>query len=144
MPIRVDLPAPFSPSSAWISPAATAKSTRSLASTPGNDLQMPRNWTNGAGVVTAGRLRLLAAFGPFDQPVHRHDVRDVQHLAGRDNLLAGLVLQRPLEDLERAADEVLLALLDQLLHVVRHLGVHRPERDGAIFQIAPVHRALER
>ena len=33
--VSVDFPAPFSPSSAWISPARTTRSTRSLASVPG-------------------------------------------------------------------------------------------------------------
>ena len=33
--VSVDLPAPFSPSSAWISPARTVRSTASLASVPG-------------------------------------------------------------------------------------------------------------
>ena len=39
--IRVDLPAPFSPTSAWISPPATAKSTPSSTRTGPNDLLMP-------------------------------------------------------------------------------------------------------
>src|SRR3954449_3159935 len=38
---RVLLPAPFSPSSAWISPRRRSKSTWSLAMTPGNVLTMP-------------------------------------------------------------------------------------------------------
>src|SRR3546814_5255173 len=51
---RVDLPAPFSPSRAWISPGATAKSMRSLASTPGKRLLMPlasRRGASGWGTV---------------------------------------------------------------------------------------------
>src|SRR5580765_1391964 len=40
--IRVDLPAPFSPSSAWTSPRFTSKDTRSFATTPGNSLRMSR------------------------------------------------------------------------------------------------------
>src|SRR5882724_3165345 len=42
------LPAPFSPSSAWISPAWMARSTRSLARQPGNCLMMPVSWSSGA------------------------------------------------------------------------------------------------
>src|SRR5664279_3282682 len=38
--ISVDLPAPFSPSTAWISPAATRRLTRSLALTAGYCLLM--------------------------------------------------------------------------------------------------------
>src|ERR1700742_4026938 len=37
----VDLPAPFSPSSAWISPGATSKSTLARACTPGKRLLIP-------------------------------------------------------------------------------------------------------
>ena len=40
--ISVLLPAPFSPRSVCTSPARTSKSTRSLASTPGNRFVMPR------------------------------------------------------------------------------------------------------
>jgi hypothetical protein len=38
----VDLPAPFSPTSAWISPALTVRLTSSRALTPGNVLVIPR------------------------------------------------------------------------------------------------------
>jgi hypothetical protein len=49
--ISVDLPAPFSPNSAWISPARTCKSTASLATTPGKSLVMPRISTARGGDV---------------------------------------------------------------------------------------------
>src|SRR5262245_24410961 len=42
--MRVLLPAPFSPSSAWISPGCTSKLIRSLATTPGNRFVMSRSW----------------------------------------------------------------------------------------------------
>src|SRR5712691_11269463 len=142
--MSVVLPAPFSPSSAWTSPAARARSTWSLATTLGKALRMPRIWTSGALVMDGCRRLLLAALGALDQPVHRHDVRDVQHLAGRHDLLAALVLQRALEHLELAIDDLLLALLNQLLHVVGHLGVDRPEADPAILQVAPVRLAIVR
>src|SRR5882672_10199087 len=40
--INVDLPAPFSPSSTWTSPARRSKSTPSSATTPGKRLETPR------------------------------------------------------------------------------------------------------
>src|SRR6185312_4546421 len=40
------LPAPFSPSRAWISPAWIARSTRSLARQPGNCFTMPASWSS--------------------------------------------------------------------------------------------------
>src|SRR5918993_784743 len=46
--IRVDFPAPFSPSRAWISPRRTANSMPLLATTPGNRLTIPRISTAGA------------------------------------------------------------------------------------------------
>src|SRR5882757_1411757 len=39
--IRVDLPAPFSPTRPWISPRRSTKSTSLSAATPPNDLEMP-------------------------------------------------------------------------------------------------------
>src|SRR5689334_11026299 len=48
--IRVDLPAPFSPSRAWISPLATTRSIPSLATTPGKRLTMPRIATAGGAL----------------------------------------------------------------------------------------------
>jgi hypothetical protein len=39
--MRVDLPAPFSPMSAWISPGKSRKSTPESARTPGNCLLTP-------------------------------------------------------------------------------------------------------
>src|ERR1041384_2898331 len=46
--ISVDLPAPFSPTSPWISPARSTKSTSRSAATPPNDLEMPRSSSRGA------------------------------------------------------------------------------------------------
>ena len=39
--ISVDLPAPFSPITAWTSPRATSSRTLCKAGTPENDLEMP-------------------------------------------------------------------------------------------------------
>src|SRR5258706_3125372 len=49
--MRVLFPAPFSPSSAWISPGISLKSTWSFATTPGNALTIPLAST--AGVADA-------------------------------------------------------------------------------------------
>src|SRR5882757_6167032 len=54
--ISVDLPAPFSPTSARTSPADTEKSTRSSDRTPGNDLEMALTSTTIRGLrETSGR-----------------------------------------------------------------------------------------
>ena len=47
MPIRVDFPAPFSPSRQWTSPRRSANVMSSLARTPGKDLLMPSSSTAG-------------------------------------------------------------------------------------------------
>src|SRR5215212_2392655 len=46
---RVDLPAPFSPTSTWTSPARRSNATSSRATTPGNRLDIPRSSRTGGG-----------------------------------------------------------------------------------------------
>ena len=46
--IKVLLPAPFSPSTAWTSPGCTVSETPSLATTPGYRLVMPVSCKRGA------------------------------------------------------------------------------------------------
>src|SRR5688572_5423810 len=65
--ISVDLPAPFSPRRAWISPRRTSRSMPALASTPGNPLVMPPRTTLGgvpAGNLTEGWTALSIGLGP--------------------------------------------------------------------------------
>src|SRR6185436_2651158 len=74
----------------------------------------------------------------FDQVVHRLEleVRLLEGLAGGDHLLAGVVLQRPLEDIERALEHRGAHVLGVLLGRVGH---HRPVRralDEAVLQAA--------
>src|SRR6478609_5908464 len=54
--ISVDLPAPFSPSSAWTSPLRRSKFTLSLASTPGNRFVIPRSSRRGASAIARAIL----------------------------------------------------------------------------------------
>src|SRR5262249_4020223 len=49
--ISVDLPAPFSPTSPWISPARQSKSTPASACTPGKLLTIPSTARRGAAAV---------------------------------------------------------------------------------------------
>ncbi len=69
--ISVDLPAPFSPTMAWMVPLRTTMSMSEFATTPGKRLVIPRSSTAGAaasivGVASAviGRARLLAGSSP--------------------------------------------------------------------------------
>src|SRR2546430_13568140 len=54
--IRVDFPAPLSPTNAITSPFWTSKSTSERACTEPNDLEMPRSWRSGVPFTVAGFL----------------------------------------------------------------------------------------
>src|SRR6478672_5665703 len=54
--MSVDFPAPFSPRSACTSPWRRSKSTRSLASTPGKRLVIPRSSSRGASAIARAIL----------------------------------------------------------------------------------------
>src|SRR5690242_10910455 len=105
----VVLPAPFSPSNAWTSPAAASKSTSSLATTAGNRFVIPRSATAGGGGEACASPPGLSALGAtdhaFDEPVHCIQVLHSQLLALRDAQLALLVVQRACEFIELAADD---------------------------------------
>jgi hypothetical protein len=53
---NVDLPAPFSPRSAWISPCRTSKTTPSTAFTPGKDFTMPDMRMSGGAPLPLGMV----------------------------------------------------------------------------------------
>src|SRR6266545_1605127 len=59
--MSVLLPAPFSPSREWTSPARTSKSTRSLATTPGKRLVIPRISSIDAGGLSSALPRMVAS-----------------------------------------------------------------------------------
>src|SRR6185437_8065097 len=64
---RVDLPEPFSPVSAWTSPARIEKSTRSSATTPGYTTVAPRTSTSAGSTdefVTVSPTACISQF-PF-------------------------------------------------------------------------------
>src|SRR6478609_4360612 len=102
----VDLPAPFSPSSACTSPSATSKWTSSFATTPGNRLVIPRSST--AVGIRGGRARrssrppreALALRAPDDalhQVVHRHEIAERCAMPRLDAQLPALVVDRAAE-----------------------------------------------
>src|SRR5258706_9537427 len=65
--MRVDLPAPFSPTIAWIVPLRTVRLTSELATTPGNLLVIPFSSTAGGSAVIE-RLLTDAGGGPDHSP----------------------------------------------------------------------------
>ena len=58
--ISVDLPAPFSPSSAWTSPARTSNETPESARTPGNVFSISRTSSSGAALERGVSLQRRA------------------------------------------------------------------------------------
>ncbi len=67
--ISVDLPAPFSPSSACTSPRRTSNDTSSLATTPGNSLRMPRiSRTSSSLTLTAADAIAVGGRAKSDRP----------------------------------------------------------------------------
>src|SRR5699024_8125545 len=152
----VDLPAPFSPSKAWISPGSVVRSMRSLATNDPNTLVIPRRSSNTApgsphelegftavGVGPAvwpirlvGRaLRLDAHTAIDDRPLERIAlavdlVRPfVVEVVVRSEPDA-LVLARA--DIGFGRELVVHALLDGVLDRVRDLLDHRGEDDVAV------------
>src|SRR5712691_7371678 len=133
---RVLFPAPFSPSSACTSLSAASKSTASFATMPGKRFVIPRIATAGGWVCLgmrgeaggarrsprAIRLSLGATDDALHEPAHRVEVLDGQALALRDAQRPLLVVQRPGELVELAADERGLLLRDRLLRLRADLG----------------------
>src|SRR4051794_4073715 len=112
----VDLPAPFSPSSACTSPSSASKSTASFATTPGNRFVIPRSVTaagmkGGVGStepqkpaggaddrparVDASALR--APDDALDEVAHRVEIVERGAVPRLDAELPGLVVDRAAE-----------------------------------------------
>src|SRR5690242_9233914 len=132
--ISVDLPAPFSPTMAWISPARTSMLMSSLATTPGNRLVIPRSSTAGACVVTSAMsspsrsTRRARRSAPGSSSVRARFLR---------SLSADLRGDRDL-----AADDVLLQLVQLRLDVL-HEPARRRVADALVGQVEGVDAALE-
>src|SRR6202048_2849471 len=109
--ISVDLPAPFSPTSACTSPAFTSNDTPSSARTPGNVFTMPDMRSNGAPGAAAVTLALLAGVGLGEG-------------AARNRYLRGRLRAR----------EVVMDRVDRLradlIGMLDRVAVHRTVRDG--------------
>src|SRR5918995_883971 len=101
--ISVDLPAPFSPTTPWMVPRGICRSTFLLAWTGPKRLSMPTSSTAGGASAGARRASLAACAA-----VSAKRPRPV-----RDPLLLGRIVVR---DLELAADDLLLRLLEPGLH----------------------------
>src|SRR3954471_6625535 len=95
--INVDLPAPFSPSSACTSPRRTSNETSSLATTPGNSLRIP----------CISRTRSSAT---RSHPTKKRE----EGVAEARPLLSRTLLRKHCRNLELVMDDLRLELLHQL------------------------------
>src|SRR5438477_9790814 len=144
----VVLPAPFSPSSAWTSPAAASKSTCSLATTAGNRFVIPRSATAGGGGEAFASPPWLSALGATDhasdEPVHRVQILDRQALPLLDAELALLVVERSCKLVELAAQQLRLLAGDHPLPLRRHLRPVPGEPDEAVPEASRIQSGLPR
>src|SRR6478672_12986674 len=140
----VVFPAPFSPSSAWTSPAAASKSTWSFATTAGNRFVIPRSATAEGEGGEAGAspppvvLALGATDDALDEPGHAGQVLHRHALALRDPQLARLVVQRACELVERAVDQRRSLGRNRRLRLRTDLRAVRSEADHLVLEIAVV------
>src|SRR4051794_14295326 len=115
--ISVDLPAPFSPSSACTSPWSRSKPTLSFASTPGNCFVIPRSSRTGAAAMGGDSVTERA--GLAARPFVRRSVRLLE--GGRNLDLPG--------------DDLITQGLDPCAVRRRHLRADLADRDAAVLQI---------
>src|SRR5215472_5362948 len=126
--ISVDLPAPFSPSSACTSPRLTSNETSSFATTPGNSLRIPcisrtRSSATQGDYLTEKRGRALA--------------RPLVTLWERS-------LLDDRRGLELALDDLGLVALHERLPRLRHLRADLAHADTVVLQVEDeVRAALE-
>src|SRR5215472_4462658 len=119
--ISVDLPAPFSPSSACTSPRRTSSDTSSLATTPGNSLRMPRiSRTSSSLTLTVAMLSPVGGRAKSNSPSRRVG----------SSLLAQRGRRR-----ERAGDDLRLVLVHQVLPRLRHRRADRADADAVVLQV---------
>src|SRR5215471_17349557 len=120
--INVDLPAPFSPSSACTSPRRTSNDTSSLATTPGNSLRMPRiSRTSSSLTLTAVDAIARRREGEIESPSRRD----------RQVVLAAERRRR----LERAGDDLRLVLVHGVDPRLRHRRADCAHADAAVLQV---------
>src|SRR5687768_15214767 len=93
--IKVDLPAPFCPISAWTSPARKLKSTPSSAGLPEYTCVMPRAVSRGAGALTSATMvGSVLALREFLRGHFHREHRLLGDDASRNLLAGGDVLHR--------------------------------------------------
>src|SRR4029079_6976070 len=119
--ISVDLPAPFSPSSAWTSPSRSSKSMLSFARTPGNCLVMLKSArTTSVSAMPGDPNRAETEEGGHTARPLRTTIR--QRLQGRRRL-------------DLAGDDLRLEGVEPRLVGGRHLRAYLAPGDDAVLQV---------
>src|SRR3972149_4256183 len=117
MRIKVVLPAPFSPTSAWISPLATSKVIRSLANTPGKAFEISSMRTRGTASAIGGYVGGGGPPGP--PPRSFFSVYSVPFiLPGRDVVLIGVDSDCVVIRLLRSGDDAFAGAAGHLVYDV--------------------------
>src|SRR5262249_22895461 len=112
MPIRVDLPAPFSPTMPWTVPGRTAREMSRLAWTAPNDLSMPRSSMTGGAAPGESEARSPALIRlPFARSRPGGPGREARRPP------PAVLLPHVVGDLDLAGPDVGARLLEPLLHL---------------------------
>src|SRR4051812_44070779 len=135
--MRVVLPAPFSPSRAWISPGSTVRLTSRLAITPGKRFVIPRS-SSFIGPEPPSAIRCAGAGNRTRSAARGARRRPLGHRWKRRVDLRGCVV---VSDLHLAGDDLRLQIGELRLGGVRDLGVEVVE--GAEVHAAVGERADE-
>src|SRR4030067_553660 len=125
MRIKVVLPAPFSPTSAWISPLATSKVIRSLANTPGKAFEISSMRTRGTasaigGYVGGGGARVPRRHSLAQVVDHQVDALQHagEHMPGCDVVLIGVDSDGVVIRLLRGGDDAFAGAAGHLVYDV--------------------------
>src|SRR5471030_2139128 len=130
--MSVDLPAPFSPTIAWISPARTVRLTLSSATTPGNVFRMPRISRIGAPLRKAAEAASSRCKVSFMETISL-PLLDLRFLVvtriDQDRMPVRLVDQHRLEQVRRHdLDAVVVGL--RVVDLGRLAAQHRVDHAG--------------
>src|SRR6516165_6198463 len=141
-----DLPAPFSPNSAWTSPAFASNSASSRATNPSNDfltptslrvatitaLQESKAWRRPGAAPRSSFNLLFLRDHAGNVPIHFPQIGVADDLAGGYALLAIAVLDRARVDMQLAVDDLFAGGHHLVDDVLRHVGAAAGDIGAAV------------